>query len=146
MDQLFNMNWGKGIIIVMSTFVVFILTLVFTLMSNQVDLTSEDYYKREVGFQEEINAKKLGEPFLSQLQVRQTKDSIHISFKDSVPSKIGTIEFIRPSNQKLDKAFVWKGNSFAISSNKLEKGLYKIRLDFTKNKDKILLETEIVIQ
>ena len=140
------MNWGKGIIIVMSTFVVFILTLVFTLMSNRVDLTSEDYYKREVGFQEEINAKKLGEPYISQLQVRQAKDSLYISFKDSVPALIGTVEFIRPSNQKLDKTFVWKGNSFAISSNKLEKGLYKIRLDFTKNKDKILLETEIVIQ
>lgn len=146
MDQLFNMNWGKGIIIVMSAFVVFILTLVFTLMSNRVDLTSEDYYKREVGFQNEIDAKKLGEPYLTNLQVRQAKDSLYISFKDSVPSFIGTVEFIRPSNQKLDKTFVWKGTSFAIFKNQLEKGLYKIRLDFTKNKDKILLETEIVIQ
>lgn len=140
------MNWGKGIIIVMSAFVVFILALVFTLMSNRVDLTSEDYYKREVGFQEEINAKKLGEPYLSQLQVRQTKDSIHISFKDSVPSKIGTIEFIRPSNQKLDKAFVWKGNSTELSKKQFEKGYYKLRLDFARNNKIILLETEIVIQ
>ena len=36
------MNWGKGIIIVMSAFVIFILTLVFTLMSKRVDLTSDD--------------------------------------------------------------------------------------------------------
>ena len=51
------MNWGKGIIIVMSSFVIFILTLVFILMSTRVDLTSEDYYKQEINFQKEINAK-----------------------------------------------------------------------------------------
>jgi hypothetical protein len=115
-------------------------------MSTRVDLTSEDYYKQEINFQKEINAKKLGNPYLAQLRINQTKDSVIINFKDSIPSTIGTIEFTRLSNQKLDQTLVWKGNIFCVSKSQFEKGLYKIRLDFIKNKHNIMLETEIVIQ
>ena len=41
------MNWGKGIVIGMSLFIVFILVLVIGLMSHRVDLQSEDYYQKE---------------------------------------------------------------------------------------------------
>jgi hypothetical protein len=42
------MNWGKGIIVTMAAFMSFILFMVFTLLSKNTDLESEDYYKKEI--------------------------------------------------------------------------------------------------
>jgi len=52
------MNWGKGITIVMVAFIGFIITLVTILMSNKIDLVSEDYYQKEIKFEDEIASAK----------------------------------------------------------------------------------------
>jgi hypothetical protein len=140
------MNWGKGIIIAMSAFVIFILTLVFTLMSNRVDLTSDDYYKKEIGFQDEIEAQRLGQNFDRKLIIQQSKNSIFFEFKDSLPAKIGTIEFNRPSDQKLDKTIVWKGEQMILSKNLFQKGLYHLTLEFIQGDQKIQIDRQIIIE
>ncbi len=140
------MNWGKGIIIVMSAFVIFILTLVFTLMSNRVDLTSDDYYKKEIGFQDEIEAKRLGQKFDDQLAIQQSKDSIFFQFKETSPGAIGTIEFNRPSDQKLDKTIVWKGDRMVVAKTLLHKGMYQLKFEFGEGKQKIQLNRKITIE
>jgi hypothetical protein len=140
------MNWGKGIIIAMSSFVIFILTLVFTLMSNRVDLTSDDYYKKEIGFQDEIEAQRLGQNFDRKLIIQQSKNSIFFEFKDSLPAKIGTIEFNRPSDQKLDKTIVWKGEQMILSKNLFQKGLYYLTLEFVQGDQKIQIDRQIIIK
>ena len=140
------MNWGKGIIIAMSAFVIFILTLVFTLMSNRVDLTSDDYYKKEIGFQDEIEAQRLGQNFDRKLIIQQSKNSIFFEFKDSLPAKIGTIEFNRPSDQKLDKTIVWKGEQMILSKNLFQKGLYYLTLEFIQGDQKIQIDRQIIIE
>ena len=140
------MNWGKGIIIAMSAFVIFILTLVFTLMSNRVDLTSDDYYKKEIGFQDEIEAQRLGQKFDRKLIIQQSKNSIFFEFKDSLPAKIGTIEFNRPSDQKLDKTIVWKGEQMILSKNLFQKGLYYLTLEFVQGDQKIQIDRQIIIK
>ncbi len=140
------MNWGKGIIIAMSAFVIFILTLVFTIMSNRVDLTSDDYYKKEIGFQDEIEAQRLGQNFDRKLIIQQSKNSIFFEFKDSLPAKIGTIEFNRPSDQKLDKTIVWKGEQMILSKNLFQKGLYYLTLEFVQGDQKIQIDRQIIIK
>ena len=140
------MNWGKGIIIAMSAFVIFILTLGFTLMSNRVDLTSDDYYKKEIGFQDEIEAQRLGQNFDRKLIIQQSKNSIFFEFKDSLPAKIGTIEFNRPSDQKLDKTIVWKGEQMILSKNLFQKGLYHLTLEFVQGDQKIQIDRQIIIE
>jgi hypothetical protein len=140
------MNWGKGIIIAMSAFVIFILTLVFTLMSNRVDLTSDDYYKKEIGYQDEIEAQRLGQKFDRKLIIQQSKNSIFFEFKDSLPAKIGTIEFNRPSDQKLDKTIVWKGEQMILSKNLFQKGLYHLTLEFVQGDQKIQIDRQIIIE
>ena len=140
------MNWGKGIIIAMAAFVIFILTLVFTLMSNRVDLTSDDYYKKEIGFQDEIEAQRLGQKFDRKLIIQQSKNSIFFKFTDSIPAKIGTIEFNRPSDQKLDKTIVWKGEQMILSKNLFQKGLYHLTLEFIQGDQKIQIDRQIIIE
>ena len=115
-------------------------------MSNRVDLTSDDYYKKEIGFQNEIEAQQLGQKFDRKLIIQQSKNSIFFEFKDSLPAKIGTIEFNRPSDQKLDKTIVWKGEQMILSKNLFQKGLYHLTLEFIQGDQKIQIDRQIIIE
>ena len=50
------------------------------------------------------------------------------------------------ADEKLDKIIIWKGNESHLAKKQFHIGLYKLRFEFIKNKDKFQLETEIFIQ
>jgi hypothetical protein len=49
-------NWGKGIVLVYSVFVLGILYLVYQSKQQKLDLVYEDYYAQELMFQNQIDA------------------------------------------------------------------------------------------
>lgn len=49
-------NWGHGIALLMTAFVAFIATLVYGTFQERIDLSSEDYYQREVDYEAEKSA------------------------------------------------------------------------------------------
>jgi hypothetical protein len=56
-----KINWGTGIVIAIGLFMTFILVLVYKMTVDQKynhDLVVEEYYKKELAFQEEIDAEK----------------------------------------------------------------------------------------
>ena len=48
------MNWGKGIFIFYSLFVVAILSVVYFAFTQEVNLVSEDYYQQEIAYESQI--------------------------------------------------------------------------------------------
>jgi len=70
------MNWGKGIVIGMVTFMGFIIFLVVGLMMNRVDLESEDYYKREINYEQEITAQENANNLDSKIEIVSNKDFV----------------------------------------------------------------------
>ncbi len=50
------MNWGKGIAIALTLFIGFIVVLVISIVSHTVDLETEDYYKKDIAYQDEITS------------------------------------------------------------------------------------------
>lgn len=49
-------NWGKGIVLVYSLFVLGILYLVYQSKQQKLDLVYDDYYAQELMFQNQIDA------------------------------------------------------------------------------------------
>ena len=102
-----KINWGWGIAIGMLAFIAFIMYFVVTMSTSKEfdhDLVTEDYYAKEMVYQQEIdaetNTRDLDEAILS----KKIADGWQIDFPKSLePSKIkGTLAFYRPSNEKLD--------------------------------------------
>lgn len=102
-----KINWGWGIAIGMLTFIAFIMYFVVTMSTSKDydhDLVTEDYYAKEMVYQQEIdaetNTRDLDEAILS----KKTGEGWQIDFPKSLePAKIkGTLAFYRPSNEKLD--------------------------------------------
>jgi len=125
------MNWGKGIAIALSLFVGFILFLAITLMSQKVDLVSEDYYQKEIVFEDEIVARKNADAIETKMEISQTDQFLVVKIPE------GTFEGIqmklkRPNDDRLDISFAIEGTHlFMVDKNKLEEGRYDIALEFT---------------
>ena len=142
-----KINWGTGIALALGAFMIFILSFVYKTFTNDKydhHLVSEEYYKDEVNYQQEIdaiaNAKKLSEP----IRLKNTEKGILITFPSDVVSKkvIGTINFQRASDVMLDfnLPINLMENKFLIPDEKLARGLYNVKIDWSVDTSKYLFK------
>ena len=131
-------NWGHGIalalLIFCGIFTYFLIT-VHTVDKYEVNLITEDYYKKELDFQQEIDKTNNALKLSQNIVVKIDENNIIIVFpNDFDSSKIqGNIKFFRPSDKKLDIDIPIKleQNKMVINKKSLQKGLYKIIVDWS---------------
>ena len=140
------MNWGKGIIIAMALFIGFITFLVISLVSHTIDLESEDYYSREINYEQEITAMENGNKLKSKIEMISQKEFVVVQIPEKENlSKIQVI-FIRPDNKKLDKSYLVSGTkSYLIPKTDLTKGTYNVEIRFINNSTTCLQKETIII-
>ncbi len=102
-----KLNWGTGIVLAFVGFIGFILFFVVRMSlddrSNH-DLVTEDYYKKELVFQQDIDAMKKAKALSYPPRVEKTEAGMLIHFPVNMsPEKIeGKVSLYRPSNKHLD--------------------------------------------
>lgn len=140
------MNWGKGIIITMAAFMSFILFMVFTLMSKSTDLESEDYYKKEIEYEQEMNALKNASQLKENAKIDLTEEYVVVVLPTKEQVSNVQIALFRPDNKKKDK-LLNENNSktIMIAKNTLLKGRYNVAIKYEVNGKKILQKEEIMI-
>ena len=119
------MNWGKRIIIGMALFMGFILTLVTILMRQKIDLVEEDYYKRELNYNSQLNAQKIYASAAEKISFESKADSLLIYFPKDFQSKEVTINFQRPNDKNRDVSFkITPIEKVVIPTENFPKGLF----------------------
>src|SRR5690606_13391995 len=102
-----KINWGTGIVIAIVAFISFILFFVLKMTldnrSNH-ELVREDYYKAELGFQDEIDAQNNANENKVRLTAEMVPEGVLIKFPKDLDHKNieGTVSLYRPSNKHLD--------------------------------------------
>lgn len=140
------MNWGKGIIIGMGLFMAFIIFLVVNLMMNRVDLESEDYYQREVDYQQEITAMNNSSELEASIQLLSQEKFVVVKVPDAGEFKNIEVQLLRPDDQKLDKSYSISGTkSYLIPKEELTKGQYNVEIRFESNSKQCLQKETIYI-
>lgn len=140
------MNWGKGIIVALALFVGFILFLVITLMRQDVDLVSEDYYKQEIDYEARIQKEQNGLNSAAKIKIVDQKSFVIIQLPDSIALTNVLVNLKRPNDEKLDKSFKIEGTkTFMLPKASLEKGKYDLTIEYTMNKKDCLLQQKIII-
>lgn len=130
-------NWGNSLVIVMAAFMSFILYFVYLMSTTESfshDLVTEDYYAKEMLYQDEIDAEtntnNLAERFVS----KRTDNGWLLVFPEELDlSKIkGKVFLYRPSNETLDFNLELKLTSshLLIPDNKMLGGRWNITIDF----------------
>lgn len=142
-----KINWGTGIAIAIALFIVFILSFVYkTIFVEKYEhhLVSEDYYKDELHYQEEIDKMNNANFLLENVRLSNSDKGIIIHFpEDKDFNKIkGKVNFLRRSNEKLDfeKNINLTGSSMLIEDKLLVPGKWEIKVDWQYEEVEYLLK------
>jgi len=145
-----KMNWGTGVVIAMVSFMVFILTFVYrsVMMDEyQHELVSEDYYKDELHYQEEIDKLNNASRLKADLALSKTDKGLVVRFpSDLEPDKIsGSFRLQRPSNKSLDIELPidLQGHELLIVDERLVAGKYLVIIDWKYDTSEYLFKDQI---
>ncbi len=140
-------NWGTGIVIAMVLFMAFILQFVYRSVAIDKyshELVSEDYYKDELYYQQEIDKINNGNQLEQNITFERVKEGFLITFPQQMDvSKItGTVEFQRPSNKSLDfqQEISLKGSKLLINHTNLVSGKWKVKIDWKYDDKEYMLK------
>ena len=131
-------NWGTGIAIGYTTFVVFIGVMVYKAFGEDFDLVTEDYYAQEIKFQDKIDSKARAEKLDGNLQTIVEGKNLKILFpQKDIPLK-GSINCFRPSDESKDftETFTIENGAYTIPLSKFIKGKYLIKVEWSENIDR----------
>lgn len=140
-----KINWGTGIVLAFISFIGFILFFVVRMSTDSRanhDLVTEDYYRQELAFQNEIDAQNNANKDITKLQLAKTPNGLEIRFPEKLnPKNIkGTVSLYRPSNKQLDfdLPISLSNNHLLIPDNRLLDGRWDIKVTWTYNDRKYL--------
>ena len=128
-----KLNWGQSIALAMLAFMIFILSFVYKTFTNKSydhHLVSEQYYKDEINYQQEIDAVANAMRLTENVKLVKTDKGLEIIFPEEVKNITGTIDFQRPSSTKLDLSLPIKleVNKVFISKDQFVEGLYNVKI------------------
>ena len=146
-----KLNWGTGIIIAFICFIGFIMFFVITMTTDDKynhDLVTEDYYKQELNFQDDINRETNSKNLKQDITWKKTEKGLIIIFPEQLDaSKInGKVFLYRPSNKQFDfeTPISLSNHNLLIPDNRLLGGRWNIIIDWEYNKTPYRFKKEIV--
>lgn len=144
-------NWGTGLVLAMIGFISFILYFVITMSTDQKyshDLVTEEYYAKEMVYQQEIDAETNTNNLNTKIGSKKVKEGWLVTFPEELdPSKIiGKVFLYRPSNQQLDFDIPMELSSsdLLIPDNRLIGGRWNITIDWTYDNTSYMYKEQIV--
>lgn len=127
------MNWGKGIALFLVLFIGFILTLAIILMQANTDLVGEDYYKKEIAYEDEIVAESNAKLSDAKIETEISEDGLFIHIKNVESPQDVKIHLLRGNNQELDISMPGKGAATFIERSELKEGKYILTTTWEKD-------------
>ncbi|MFD2037094.1 FixH family protein [Belliella marina] len=129
------MDWGKGIVLVITVFVLFMAGLVtICVKQDDIHLVTQNYYEEEIKYQDQIdkivNAHTLDYEVLTyNTQLKKVVMNLPVGSK-------GTLHLFRPSDARLDQKIDFQllnpaENTVDVTS--LKAGYWKVKLTWEEN-------------
>ena len=144
-------NWGTGIVIAFIGFISFIMYFVINMNTDKKldhDLVTEDYYKQELKYQNDIDKEKNAKTLSANLKWQKTENGMLISFPENLePSNIsGKVFLYRPSNTQVDfeTTISLSNHNLLIPDKRLLDGRWNIKIDWSYKDTNYLYKEEIV--
>jgi len=141
------MNWGYKIAIFYSAFAIFILALVVFSTYQKYDLVADDYYARELKFQDQIDKQNLVNKEAKVILWEQKGNKLILQFpvKENIS---GEVKLFRPSDASKDFSVALKPDNEGkqeIDISLSSKGKYLLQIDWTENGKAYFQENVIVL-
>jgi hypothetical protein len=144
-----KLNWGSGIAIGFSCFVIFMSALVIESFRQNFDLVHEDYYGEELKYQDRINRGMQSSGLTGKVTYELSATEIVINFPEEIKKEniSGEVLFFRPSDKKMDvKSYIHLNDGRQhFQLNQFSKGLYKMQINWEAAGTKYYNEETIIL-
>lgn len=145
-----KISWGIKIAVLYTSFVGLIIIMVFLSLRQKIDLVSEDYYNKELLYQNKIDELKNAGALSSEITHSFSSSTLDLQFPEEFKTQktAGEILFFKPSDASKDFKTNLELNENAqqsIEMNKLSKGMYKMQISWKDDKKTYFSEQTIVI-
>ncbi|MFD2999519.1 FixH family protein [Pontibacter toksunensis] len=144
--------WPYAIVVAMVLFMGYIAMFVYKAINQDVDLVSRNYYEQEIAYQEHIDkvgrTKAVGEVTINYQPENQ---AILLQLPETLAGQriSGSVNLFRPSDEGLDQEVplqLGRDLSQLIETNELEKGLWKVRVNFSAGDETYYTEDTIQLK
>ena len=137
-----KINWGTGIVIAFVLFISFIMFFVVKSLTDESlehELVIEDYYKKELQFQEELDAEQLAKDRGADVKVWREEGGLMMEFPEGQnPEEIkGKVFLYRPSDKQFDfeVAISLSDPHLLIPKDRLLDGRWNLEVQWTYRGD-----------
>jgi hypothetical protein len=146
-----KLNWGFWIVVSFILFAAGTFVMVYISMSTKVELVTDDYYEKELKYQNQIDLVKRSNALEQPVGMEFTSSSLVLRFPniDNKDNYTGTIFFFRPSDKRGD--FTRKINLDTSYSQSFEtalfaQGLWRAKIFWNVRDQQYYSELPIIIQ
>ena len=151
MKKKINWNWGTGILIGIIIFIVITVTMTVIFMNQDVNLVTDKYYENSLKYQDEIDKQSRTNSLNEEVKINFNGQELSILFPEDYKNKNigGEIYFYRPSNPKLDfkiPLLLNEASSQIIPTQRLEKGFWRLKLNWTMDGNGYCNEKAITVE
>ena len=146
-----KLNWGNGIALVITVFVIGTLSVVSYLISLDFFLVSNEHYEEGVDYQQTIDERKRSSDLKDPVVIifDEKMEALRIVFPNEFVGKAqGDIKLYRPNNPELDETLPLSVNANGtqlISTSSLEKGKWILKIQWNADKQNYLEEKVVII-
>lgn len=129
-------NWGWGIFIVLILFVLFIGNLVYKSSQVKVELVSDDYYEKEIRYQEQIERENNSLSLRHDISIIQNPDFVEIVYPSDFEAEYisGNIQFFKPDDAASDFSLDVRAselNRQIINTRAFKSGRWELKINWT---------------
>lgn len=143
------MNWGHKIIVVYVVFVAGMLFLAFKSSKQNIELVTEDYYAKELVYQQKIDEIKRTALLSAPVNIKVINHELTINFpKDFTAKKItGDVTLYCPSDEKKDmhQQFIVTNSAVSITVPDNYHGLHYVKINWGTEGVNYYYEQKIII-
>ncbi len=143
-------NWGFGILIAIIFFMGVTIALVTVSVNQKTDLVTDHYYEKTLKYQNQIDMEKRSAKFVKDLEITNENNAVNIKFPDAFKTEPvkGELYFYRPSDAANDFAVpiqLDEKGTQVISSSKMKKGYWQVKVEWVLAKENYYCEKPILI-
>jgi nitrogen fixation protein FixH len=144
-----KINWGTGIVIAIIAFMSFIMYFVISMSTDNKfshDLVTENYYQKELEFQDQIDATKNAKLLEEDIKIVKSEKGLQIYFPKIFKNEMeGKVFLYRPSNKQLDFeiSISITDNYLLVPEKSLLDGRWNISVKVTHNNKEYYFSKEI---
>ncbi|KAB2909544.1 MAG: FixH family protein [Ignavibacteriales bacterium] len=144
-------HWGHGIAIFLVLFTILTISVVVFAFSQKVDLVTDNYYEKELKYEDEIAGLKRGLEYKDSLIITLVKNDLKISYPFAFYGikASGKIHLYKPDRRVLDQEIAVNydqaGNQIIDMTNQ-GRGVWKVTIDLNDGKEDYLFQKRIYLE